>query len=126
MTKLLTACVVALVAFHSASAAQAGEEPLTGTQIKEILSGNTVFGEQKGTPWKQYFDADGATVYISGDDAPSPGRWTVRGDHFCSQWPPSENWDCYKMTGADQNVTWIFEGGGDPWPAKVVPGRQID
>jgi len=126
MTKMLAACAIALMAFLSAPAVQAGEEPLTGDQIKEILSGNTVFGEQKGTPWKQYFDADGATIYISGEDAPSPGRWAVREDRFCSQWPPSDKWDCYDMTGAGENVTWIFVGGGDPWPAKVVSGRQID
>ncbi|MDX1710226.1 MAG: hypothetical protein R3316_03715 [Rhodovibrionaceae bacterium] len=106
------------------------EQPLTGAEIKAALSGNTVFGEQDGTKWKQYFAPDGSTTYISGDDDPSPGKWRVDGDTFCSLWPPASDWDCYDMTGdldaSPPSVTWIYQGGGAPWPAVVKDGNQLE
>lgn len=106
--------------------AEADEKSLSGAEIKSALSGNTAFGNQKGTAWKQYFDPGGDTLYIAEGSDPSPGRWKVEGDVFCSLWPPRSEWDCYDMTGADDNVTWIYKGGGDPWPAKIVPGNKLD
>jgi hypothetical protein len=110
--------------------ARAGEEPLTGAEITAALAGNTAFGEQDGTKWKQYFAADGSTTYIAGDDDPSPGKWRVDGDAFCSLWPPATSWDCYDMTGDlsanPPSVTWIYQGGGDPWPAELREGNRLE
>jgi hypothetical protein len=106
------------------SLAQAGETPLTGAEIRDALSGNTVNGVQDGVSWKQYFDPGGATTYVSGGRA-SPGRWSVRGERYCSRWPPSDKWDCYAMTGEGDVVTFIPEAGGADWPAKVVDGNRL-
>ena len=109
--------------------ALAEERKLGGEEITQALAGNTAFGEQDGTPWKQYFAPDGSTTYIAGEDDPSPGLWKVEGDAFCSLWPPATKWDCYDMTGdldADQpSVTWIYRGGGDPWPAMLAEGNRL-
>ncbi|MGI9412117.1 MAG: hypothetical protein ACR2PM_00500 [Hyphomicrobiales bacterium] len=106
------------------SAALAGERPLTGDEIRAALSGNTVEGVQDGADWKQYFDRNGQTTYVSGGRA-SPGRWAVRGDRYCSQWPPSERWDCYRMTGEGDRMTFVPAGGGANWPAKVKKGNRL-
>ncbi|MEM7169765.1 MAG: hypothetical protein AAF530_06320 [Pseudomonadota bacterium] len=119
------AVLIAIFVILGTITAKAGEQKLSGTEIIEALSGKTAFGTQKGTPWKQFFDPNGATTFISGDDAPSTGRWQIQGDAFCSLWPPSGDWDCYDMTGAGDQVTWIYQGGGDPWPAKMVDGNQL-
>jgi hypothetical protein len=66
-----------------------------------------VLGYPDGT--LQDFFADGRTLYGS-----NFGRWEVRGDYYCSQWPPSDRWDCYavdrrgldiRFTGADGATT---------------------
>ncbi len=104
--------------------AEAGEKSLTGAEITAALSGNTAIGDQKGMAWRQYFADNGDTLYLAAGSPPSPGKWRISGDTYCSLWPPSTSWDCYGMTGEGDNVTWIFDGGGAPWPAKMVPGDQ--
>ena len=116
--------VLSLLVLLWPAMAGAGEETLSGEAIMELLSGNTAIGNQKGTPWKQYFDASGDTLYIAEGSDPSPGKWKVADGIFCSLWPPRTEWDCYDMTGEGDNVTWIYQGGGDPWPAKLVAGDQ--
>ncbi|WP_234417136.1 hypothetical protein [Loktanella sp. Alg231-35] len=60
----------------------------------------------------QHFYASGRTLYNAGQD--SWGYWAVRGDQYCSQWPPGALWDCYDMAvmgdalrfvGADGSTT---------------------
>ena len=99
------------------------ERPLTGQEIQDALSGNAVEGVQDGVAWKQIFYPDGTTTYISGN-RPSPGRWAVRGEKYCSQWPPSQSWDCYQMTGEGDRMTFIPDAGGPSWPVRVVKDKQ--
>ncbi len=106
------------------SPAIAQELPLAGAQVRDGLSGNTVEGVQGGVNWKQYFNPSGATTYVSGGRA-SPGRWSVRDDTHCSQWPPSENWDCYALTGEGDRMTFVPEAGGASWPVRVIPGKRL-
>lgn len=94
----------------------ADEQPMKGPEVKVFLEGATVEGNQDGAAWSQKFAADGTTVYTtaSGDQ---PGHWEVRGDKFCSNWPPATTWDCYEITGEGDNISFIPDGGGKPWPA---------
>ena len=118
---------LSIFVFLAPTTAFAGEESrLTGAEITERLSGNTVFGNQRGAAWKQFFDSDGNTTYVQEGSRPSAGKWEVRGDDFCSLWPPSPRWDCYIMTGAGEKVTWIPHGDGPPWPATLKPGNQLN
>ena len=120
--KLAAAACLMMLAY--APAVHADERPLTGAEINSALSGNTVAGIQDGQAWKQYFDPNGQTTYVSGGRA-SPGRWSVRGDKYCSQWPPSERWDCYAMTGDGDRMTFVPDGGGTDWPVTVSKGNQL-
>lgn len=110
-------------AFALTIPAISAERTLTGPEIESALNGNAVEGVQDGVAWKQYFYRDGTTTYIS-RNRPSPGRWSVKGDKYCSQWPPSSNWDCYTMTGEGDRLTFIPDAGGAPWPVRVVKDKQ--
>ena len=94
----------------------AAERTLTGPEIERILSGATVTGKSSsGKPTKQSFEPGGATTYEEDGQPPSSGRWRVKGDQYCSSWPPSDGWACYAVRAdIDANpptVTWVGESG---------------
>lgn len=82
---------------------------MDGSAIMRALSGKSVAGNQDGRKWRQEFMADGATVYYEGNQ-PSPGRWKVDGDQYCSLWPPSEKWDCYDMAMDGEEILFMPKG----------------
>lgn len=73
------------------AAAEGGFQPQTGAEIRAVLT-DVVLVYDRG--W-QDVRASGRTLYHVGGD--SWGDWNVQGDPSCSQWPPSEHWECYDM-----------------------------
>lgn len=65
--------------------------PMAGDEIAEALAE----AELRYEVGRQEFYASGRTLYDSG--RPSWGYWEVRGDSYCSQWPPADGWACYEM-----------------------------
>jgi len=83
---------VALIAMLAgASPALADWQRMTGAEISAALSEVRLEYDRAS----QVFYASGRTLYDSG--RPSWGYWEVRGDQFCSQWPPADGWACYDM-----------------------------
>jgi len=114
--------------FMAASSSLAGERPLMGPAIEHMLSGNTVTGVNDRGAWRQFFNANGETRYVSGNEPPSGGSWKVMGDKYCSQWPPSETWACYDIS-ADQaanppTITFVGESG-TRFPGTVKTGNAL-
>ena len=68
----------------------------------------------------QDFRASGKTLYVTNRD--SWGNWSIRGDQYCSQWPPSSGWNCYNVYLNDDGGTVRFVGE----PADVTVRRYID
>lgn len=64
---------------------------MTGDDIRNALTDRVL---SYGDTW-QDFRSSGRTLYNSGPD--SWGYWRVQDDQYCSQWPPSDLWVCYKM-----------------------------
>jgi hypothetical protein len=94
-------------------------------KIQKALSGRTAFEAGKTyRPWRQYFAADGTTVYF-GDGPSSIGRWEVRGNQYCSLWPPVAEWECYDvfLDMFDRNIIW-FPKAGSPISADLFDGDQ--
>lgn len=81
---------------------------LTGEQIAQVLTGRSVVYADGAT---QDFRASGATLYNAGRDA--WGTWAVRGDQYCSQWPPTDGWTCYGVGG--NGIAVIFTSGDDSY-----------
>ena len=79
--------------------------PLSGAQIAEALTGKVL--EYPGG-W-QDFRASGRTLYNTGRD--SWGYWAVRGDQYCSMWPPSDLWACYGMARRGDVLRFIGAAG---------------
>ena len=123
-----TACL-AVAAALLATPAVAAERPLKGPEIEALLNGNTVSGQNINGVWKQYFNANGETIYVAPEKPPSIGEWNVKGDQFCSQWPPSDHFVCYAVTGdldaKPRTITWIAGGSGTTYPGTVAVGKGL-
>jgi hypothetical protein len=65
----------------------------------------------------QDFHAGGRTLAGMGE-----GRWKVDGDHYCSAWPPSENWACYEVDREARGLDLRFTGKD----GAVTVGRYND
>ena len=89
----------------------AQDHKLTGAEIKTVLADHTLQGTPEGgKTWQQIFTKGGATFYSVGT-AQSQGVWEVRGDQYCSQWPPNESWACYDMTKNGDMFSFISSSG---------------
>ena len=100
--------------------ALAEERKLTGAEIRAALSDKIVEGiDDSGRRYTQVFQKAGLTIYNVMPSSSSNGLWDVRGDQFCSQWPPSKNWSCYDVTGEGKALTFIASDG-KLWPVKVL------
>ena len=80
-------------------------QALDGAQITAALTGHSLIYENA----TQQFYASGRTLYNAGQD--SWGYWAVRGEQYCSQWPPGDQWDCYDMAASDDTLRFIGDDG---------------
>lgn len=93
-----------LLAFAAPAAAE-DWSAMTGDEIKGALSGVTL----KYARASQSFSKDGSTEYVAG--RASYGQWEVRGDQYCSVWPPSDHWTCYDMMQKPGHLRFIGASG---------------
>lgn len=87
---------------------------LDGPGIEAALTAR-VLAYPDGT--MQDFHAGGRTIAGMGE-----GRWKVDGDRYCSAWPPSERWACYKVEREARGLDLRFTGED----GAVTVGRYND
>lgn len=80
--------------------------PLDGAGITAALSDRSL---QYDAYTLQHFRSSGVTDYIT--ERFSSGRWAVRGDQYCSVWPPSDVWTCYDMEYEGAQLRFIGADG---------------
>jgi hypothetical protein len=118
----ILAIAVFITSILAISDAHADLERMDGAGIAAALDGKTISGERGGKAWVQTFDAAGVTIYRAAGEAPSEGRWRIRQDRFCSQWPQAPAWVCYDMFGDGDIVVFIGEDG-EEWTARIAGGN---
>lgn len=79
---------------------------LSGAEVTQALTGRTL--DYKTAT--QDFRASGKTLYKSAE--PSWGNWAVRGDQYCSEWPPADGWACYDVAVSQDGQHLRFIGAG--------------
>lgn len=99
--------ILAALALFATPALADGWTLLTGPEITKALTGKHLAYKQA----VQDFRPSGATLYNAGE--PSWGSWAVRGDQYCSEWPPTGGWTCYDVARADDGTRIRFMRGGD-------------
>ena len=100
--------VLALAAFAllllAAAPARAGG-PLTGEQIRTLISGNTLFGAYRARPIEFSYTPEGRVYGTIGSETGN-GSWRIRdGDRYCHEW--SEFFDA-----TERCYQWHKLGGG--------------
>ncbi len=105
--RFLISIVAALLLTGSATAA---EKKLSGPEISQILTEQQFQGTHRGGPVQQFFSKSGSTLYTE-NGSPSQGLWEVRGDQYCSQWPPSETWSCYDVLADGNAMSFVSPDG---------------
>jgi len=90
---------------------------ISGAEIKTMLTDVMIQGEQNGRPWTQMFNRDGSTSFSFGRRI-SDGRWKIEIDDYCSQWPPSEVWECWMVETRPNGFAFVSRATGEVWAAR--------
>jgi hypothetical protein len=117
----LAALAFASTAF--AALAVAEEKPMTGPEIGEAFTGNTVRGIWNGTEYLSYFDANGSTTYVPKGGKQDVGTWRVKGDQYCSTWGSTE--DCYDLRRDGDQIIWLVPGTDKRYPSTLLKGKVL-
>jgi hypothetical protein len=80
-------------------------QPLDGAGIATALAARVLVYD--GGALQDFF-ADGRTLYED-----QWGHWEVRGDRYCSVWPPSDRWACYAVAIRGIDLRFTAEGGAE-------------
>ena len=106
------------VAVLMAGPALAQEVKLDAAAITAALTGKTLAYDDGS---RQRFKADGQTIFDTGTTgsggSESLGHWAVRGNQYCSVWPPSDTWACYDVTQGSGGIGFVDAAGA------VTPGH---
>ena len=111
----------------TAAGAGAAEKPLSGEEIKGLLTGSTAHGVHYGKRTTQYFSADGSTVWKGeGDEKSSGGEWKTEGGKYCSRFPDYGNeWGCYQIALDEAQGVYYFLGEGFRAPFIIKEGNSM-
>ena len=105
--------------------ASAAADPLTGSQIAALISGNTTVGLWHGAPYRQSFRTDGTTIYAQQGSRSSLGHWriTETSNTFETLWP-NEDWTAYGVDRTGTTLSWI-DAAGTLHPFDIETGENL-
>jgi hypothetical protein len=104
---------------------------MIATEIKELISGNTVYielntGAAAGTGQGAiYYGADGKATFKTPSGPIWDGSWTIKENTVCVDWKQLPNNPCTKYEKQESTITLINMGTGKPRGkiVKVAPGN---
>lgn len=114
----------ALALVVGAGAADAQSVKLRGDEIGILLTGNTAVGVWDGTPYRQYFDADGITVFAQEGARSTRGEWRVSGEEYQSRWPSETEWEGWFVMEYAGQWFWVSKST-PPTAFEVLEGEQL-
>lgn len=110
----------------STASATAQAVKLSGNEIRALLTGNTVIGRWEGTSYRQYFGADGVTVYAQDGVRSTRGEWRVDEDlqEYQSIWPRDTAWEGWYVMEFGDTYYWVSKTT-PPTPFQVLDGQKL-
>lgn len=116
------ALVVAAGLVLPATASLADPAQLAGDELRQAISGKTVYLNISGFELPISYAANGrmsgrmstvAASFSRGDGAQDRGKWWVAGDQLCQQWTSWMDGKtyCYRLTRDGSTVRWVRNDG---------------
>ncbi len=107
-----------------AGAADAQSVKLRSDEIGFLLTGNTAVGVWNGENYRQYFGADGSTIYAQDGSRSALGEWRVEGEEYQSRWPGDADWEGWFVMEYAGIWFWVSKST-PPTPFEVLEGEQL-
>jgi hypothetical protein len=127
-----TQCIVMSVIASACMLGSATAAELTGAEIKELISGKSVYLELTaasavGTPGQGviYYAPDGNALYKTAKGVMWHGTWKIEGNAGCTDWKELPNNPCgkYDKQGDTISVINVATGQTRAKVLKIVPGN---
>ena len=101
------------------------QEPITGEELRQRLSGNTAIGQWFDDTYRQWFAEDGTTIYAPKGKRSSRGQWRVStdGQNYQSQWG-NGTWETYGVIEDNGQLFWTTSEG-DRNKFELVEGQKL-
>ena len=102
-----------------------GEAPLNAEEMKQVLVGNSVVGDNWDGPFTVYFPVYGEIRGLRASHYTDTGSWRADEDSFCATW---DNWwgsveRCWGIYLQGDTVSWMRPDSDTPEQAKIVEGN---
>lgn len=122
LSKISRALVALGALLWLVSPAAADPIDLTRTEIRTLLNDNTAIGTWQGQPYRQYFRADGDTIYAAKGQRSTLGKWRT-GATFETWWD-GDGWKSWGVARDGDTLLWTGNGI-TPEAFLIVPGAQL-
>lgn len=130
MKKVIVAAMLSMALASCETAEQelseAGNKPLSATQIEKLLVGNTVEGTSvRGFDYAVYYRNNG-TMHLKSRRYDLEGKWeAVAPNKYCRSWPNVDNGqqDCRRWYKTGEGYRSVKPDGSHSSDFKVVPGN---
>lgn len=121
----ILAGALALAGCGSSSPIDSGEAPLNTEEMKTVLVGNSIVGDDWDGPFTVYFPVYGEMRGLRASHYKDIGSWTAGEDSICATW---DNWwgsveQCFGIYLDGDSVSWLRPDSDRPAQAKVVEGN---
>ena len=105
---------------------QAQSVKLQAHEIEVLLTGNTAVGAWDGAVYRQYFEADGTTIYAQEGARSALGQWRVDADkdEYQSLWTSDAAWEGWYVMEWDGDFFWVSKTT-PPTPFEIVEGQSL-
>ena len=122
MIRVLAACALLLLS----NMASAQSVKLTAEQIGDLLTGNTAVGKWEGARYRQFFGADGVTIYAQDGARSTRGEWRIdeSRDEYQSIWPRDADWEGWYVMEYAGAYYWVSKAT-PLTPFRVEQGEQL-
>ena len=109
-----------------ASSAHAQSVKLTAAQISDLLTGDTAVGKWDGARYRQFFGANGVTIYAQEGARSARGEWRIdqTRDEYQSIWPRDDAWEGWYVMEYAGAYYWVSKAT-PPTPFRVEQGEQL-
>jgi len=118
-------CALTVAGCASSGSIHSGEAPLNAAEMKKVLVGNSIVGENWDGPFTVYFPVYGEMRGLRASHYKDIGTWRTEPDAICGTW---DNWwgsveRCWGVYLDGGTVSWLRPDSDTPQQAKVVEGN---